>query len=107
MNRVWDYAGFAVWFVGLGYIMLWLADADDSRALSPTLQAVGVAAACFVAVRLALLAVARWRGRAGGGGKIHPARRADVAMPQTRPAPPRRLPTVKPRRHFGLRGGPH
>ena len=24
MNRVWDYIGFAVWFAGLGYIVLWL-----------------------------------------------------------------------------------
>ena len=29
MSRVWDYIGFAVWFAGLGYIVMWLLRSPD------------------------------------------------------------------------------
>ena len=57
MNRVWDYIGFAVWFAGLGYIVMWLFGSSDHLVLSPGLHAIGVAAAMFVPVRLVLRAV--------------------------------------------------
>jgi hypothetical protein len=103
MNRVWDYAGFVVWFMGLGYIVLWLVGSPEHRMLSPAFHLVGLASATFVAVRLLLLAIARWRvpfgvARAAAGA------RAPAAVIKPPPKPVRALPTVKPRDHFGLRG---
>ena len=101
MNRVWDYAGFVVWFSGLGYILLWLVGAPKHGMLPPALHLIGLAAACFVAVRLLLLAIARWRVPPGAASMAGP---PETALPP-RP-PPRPLPTVKPRNHFGLRDTP-
>lgn len=109
MNRVWDYICFAVWFAGLGYIVLWLLGSPDHLTLSPALHAIGRASAMFVAVRLLLHAVGRRRRAVVGAG-------AASALPARRPAailwPPRRKPArplrpVKPRSHLGLRGMPH
>jgi hypothetical protein len=102
MNRVWDYAGFAVWFVGLGYIAVWFV--PDHGSLSPALHVVGLTAAGLVAVRLMVLAIARLRRPAAGVAPV--AARKPHAMVKPRAEPPRPLPTVKPRRHFGLRGAP-
>jgi len=103
MNRVWDYAGFVVWFLGLGYIVLWLVGLPEHR-LPPALHVVGLASATFVAVRLVLLAIVRWRApmsvvRAGAA-----ARPPTVVLKSPPPKPAHPLPTVKPRNHFGLRG---
>ena len=101
MNRVWDYIGFAVWFAGLGYIVMWLLGSPDHLMLPPGLHALGVASAMLVPVRLVLHAVSR--------------RRAVPVVQARKPAyvlrPPRRkssypLRPVKPRSHFGLRGMP-
>ena len=102
MNRVWDHIGFAVWFAGLGYIVMWLLRSPDLLLLPPALHVLGVASAMFVPVRLLLRAMSRRRASAG-------------AVPTRKPAavlrPPRRkssypLRSVKPRSHFGLRGTP-
>ncbi len=61
MNRVWNYAGFVVWFLWLGYIVLWLAGSPEHWLLPPALHLAGLASATFVAVRLLLLSIARWR----------------------------------------------
>ena len=103
MNRVWDYAGFVVWFMGLGTIVLWLVGLSGHPMLPPALLLIGLASATFVAVRLLLLAIARWRvpfavARAGA------AARAPAAVIKPPPKPVRALPTVKPRDQFGLRG---
>ena len=37
MNRIKDYSGFAAWFVGLGYIVLW--PLTTSSACSPSIRA--------------------------------------------------------------------
>ncbi|HZT26960.1 MAG TPA: hypothetical protein VFA57_14775 [Pseudolabrys sp.] len=103
MNRVWDYAGFSVWFMGLGYIVLRLVDAPQHRNLPPTLHVTGLAAATFVAVRLLLLAIARWRVTPQASA-LPPASPAKELLPERAPQPALRLPTVKPRSHFGLRG---
>jgi hypothetical protein len=105
MNRVWDYAGFVIWFVGLGYVVMWLIGAPEYRMLAPAFHLVGLASATFVAVRLLLLAIARWRvpfsvARASGAAR---APDAVLKAPPSKPARP--LTTVKPREHFGLRGG--
>ena len=104
MNRVWDYAGFIVWFMGLGTIVLWLAGPVGRPMLPPALLLIGLASATFVAVRLLLLAIARWRvpfsvARATAAARP-PA--AVIKPPPSKPVRP--LPTVKPRDHFGLRG---
>lgn len=52
MNRVWDYIGFAVWFAGLGYIVLWLFGSPEHLTLPPALRVIGVASAMFVPVQL-------------------------------------------------------
>jgi len=104
MNRVWDYIGFAVWFAGLGYIVMWLLGSPNHLLPPPALHAIGVAAAMLVSVRLLL--------RAAG----HRRRTAQIAARPRKPAavlrPPWRRPKhplrpVKPRSHFGLRGTPH
>ncbi|MGH6663877.1 MAG: hypothetical protein ACREB2_03085 [Pseudolabrys sp.] len=103
MNRIWDYVGFAVWFAGLGYIVLWLFGSSEQLALSPGLHAVGVAAATFVPLRLLLRAVGHRRRAAQTA--IRPRHPATVLRPSRRkPAYPVRA--VKPRSHFGLRGMP-
>ena len=65
MTRVWDYISFAIWFAGLGYIVLWLLGSPDHLVLPPALHAIGVAAAVLVPVRLLLRVVKRRRAAAG------------------------------------------
>ena len=103
MNRVWDYAGFVVWFVGLGYIVMWLIASPEQRILPPAFHVAGLASATFVAVRLLLLAIARWRAPVSVV-RAEAAARAPAAVLKPPHKPARPLPTVKPRHHFGLRG---
>ncbi|HEY1475519.1 MAG TPA: hypothetical protein VGF53_15695 [Pseudolabrys sp.] len=102
MIRVWDYIGFAVWFAGLGYIVLWLLGSPGHLVLPPGLHAVGVASATLVPVRLLLRAVSRWRGAAAA--QLRKAA-AILRPPRRKSSYPIRL--VKARSHFGLRGVPH
>jgi hypothetical protein len=103
MNRVWDYVGFAVWFTGLGYIVMWLLCSSDYFVLPPSLQAVGVTSAMLVPIRLLMRAVGRRRHAAAN--TVPPRKPAAVLRPRRRkPAQPLR--SVKPRSHFGLRGVP-
>jgi len=102
MNRVWDYIGFAFWFAGLGYIVMWLLRSPDLLLLPPALHIVGIASAMFVPVRL----IARFIGRRRAAAGAIPARKPTTVL-----RPPRRkssypVRTVKPRSHFGLRGMP-
>lgn len=105
MNRVWDYAGFIVWFMGLGYLVMWLIGSPEYRMLAPAFHLVGLASATFVAVRLLLLAIARWRVPLSVARATAGARAPDSVFKAPPPKPPRPLPTVKPRPHFGLRDG--
>lgn len=107
MYRVWDYFNFAVWFAGLGYLVLWLSGTLDHLALPPGLHLIGVVSALFVPVRATFCMISRRRAAAACMPKIHP-RSPHAVLRQVRPkartlAP---LPTVKPRNHFGLRGRP-
>jgi len=102
MNRVWDYVGFAIWFTGLGYIVMWLLGPSDLLMLPPTLHVIGVATALLLPIRLAVRAVGRRR-RAPAGA----AQPRETALPLRRRHPPRPLRPVKPRSQFGLRGAPH
>jgi hypothetical protein len=105
MNRVGDYIGFVVWFVGLGYIVLWLVAMIAEPILPPALHAVGLLAACLVAVRLLLLAHARRH--ASAAVPVVDARVPATSFECSGKAEARPLRSVKPRHHFGLRGTPH
>ena len=102
MNRVWDYIGFAVWFSGLGYIVLWLFGSPEHLMLPPALRVIGVGSAMFVPVRLFLRAV----GRRHAAACAIPARKPAAVLRPRRRKPAYPLRPVKPRSHFGLRGMP-
>jgi hypothetical protein len=48
MNRGRDCISFAVWFAGLGYIVMWLLRSPDLLLLPPALHVLGGASAMFV-----------------------------------------------------------
>lgn len=135
MDRCKDYFGFVVWFAGIGYAVLWpfsasgeggypfgaaiacghagdgviaaLCELPHSVALPLGLHLVGFAATTMVAASVALRLLDRWRLRPG----VIAAEALNVRLPGAIPArpfrqPARRLRTVKPRAHFGLRGMP-
>ena len=134
MNRVWDYVHFAVWLLGIGYIVLWPLTSFDHGApfaaplicsfsplawlchlphpltLPPGLQLIGVVSAGWVCLRLVSRAIGRLRRvrayRAGTASALSTRIPAAMLRPQRRkPVSPLRQ--VKPRSHFGLRGNPH
>lgn len=131
MNRLRDYARFAVWFVGLGYMAIWplsangtggamfgapilchasapfvlgmLCHAPHPLKLPPAMHALGLLSAVAVALWLLCRALRR----------IHCLRAVHIAnlralqirarpMRASRPSP--RLPRIKQRSQFGLRG---
>jgi hypothetical protein len=120
MQQLKAAAGFAVWFVGLTYIVLWVLTGalgssaqrcDDSKewtaafcglthpqTLSPLVQLAGLLAAIAAFVRLLLIALRRARqpqvGAAPGAAKF--------LRRMRRPEPT--VNRVKGRDHFGLRG---
>ena len=120
MGRIRDYASFAAWFIGLGYIILWplaaphvdleagsarcrdghdllrqLCEVASPARLPPLLHLLGLTAAIFVIVRLLLIALRAAR-KASDQQPAEPPRR--------RRRPPRTVMRVKARDHFGLRG---
>jgi hypothetical protein len=127
MNRIKDYSGFAAWFLGLGYLVLWPITADEFGGVSfgasilcregaaqwlgllcnaasalrlpPGLHLLGFMSALYVAARV--LADTVRRSRHASLSATSPALHAD-APPPRKPRPPRRY--VKPRTQFGLRG---
>lgn len=137
MNRVHDYIGFAVRFLGFGYMALWpLTAADGGLAaldlsslcvrplalvgtlchlspalhLSPGLHLIGTISAGSVLTGLALRPWRRWRRKRDSAADIA---RLDIEArlkPVRRPPPPPPPPPrryVRPRSQFGLRGAPH
>lgn len=132
MNRIKDYAGFAIFFAGLGYIVLWplttpefggrpfaasifcrrgspsvldwLCNSAHPLQLSPGLHAAGILSAIVVMVRLLLYVIRRWR-RATTTRESVLTARIPVAPPTWR-RPARPLRPVKARTQFGLRGTP-
>jgi hypothetical protein len=97
MTLVADYVRFALWLLGIGYIVAW----------PPGLQMIGLVSASWVCLRLVLGGIARWRRARFQRTASMPAAR----IPATVPRPPRQKPLtslrhVKPRSHFGLRGQP-
>src|SRR5450631_4406544 len=105
MNRVWDYIGFAFWFAGLGYIVLWLFGSPEHLTLPPALRVIGVASAMFVPVRLLLRAVIRRRHAAGVRDSRAETRcRAAAAAAQAGvyASPGQAAQPFRPARHAGL-----
>jgi hypothetical protein len=132
MNRVQDYAGFAVRLFGIGYAVLWpftgmpqdgaplgaahvcappmlrlLCGLPHPLILPAVFHVVGCAAAAWVAVWLSLWVLKR--GRRARSARECVARALNARIPSLTLRSPRRKPagrlrTVKPRSHFGLRG---
>ena len=134
MNRIKDYSGFAAWFVGLGYIVLWpltssglsgqpfgaavmcrdktpemlgfMCNSAHSLSMPPGLHALGFVSAMFVTTRLLIVGVKRSRRavKRRTSPSLPAAPTTDAPLAR-KPQP--RGPTVKARTHFGLRGVPH
>jgi len=133
MNRVRDYAGFAIWLLGIGYIVLWpltsldhgapfaaslicslwplgfLCHLPHPLALPPGLHVIGIVSAAWICLWLALHMIARLRRarahRAGAASALSTRIPAALLRPsQRKPISPLRQ--VKPRTLFGLRGKP-
>lgn len=118
MRRLKLCAEFGLWFVGLGYIVMWLiagplnwplglrniCGADDSlscalvhpQALPPLVHVVGLVAAIVVLVRLLLIALRDAKAPAVADDVARRTRRARKPQPTVE--------RLKARDHFGLRG---
>jgi hypothetical protein len=130
MNRVGEYIRFAVWFSGLGYIVLWPMTAHDDgiavasfacgqsfvladficgpRAglhLSPGLHLAGMMSSAFVVMCLVLRPLRRRRARAAGKDVQTAPVMIHLRIGKKSVPPPHRY--VRPRSHFGLRNAPH
>ena len=110
MNRVGEYIRFAMWFTGLGYVVLWPLTAYDVGVrlhLSPGLHLAGMMSSTGVLICLLLRPLRRrWRARAAGAGAAPPPAMVRLRIgKKSAPPPPRRY--VRPRSHFGLRGARH
>jgi hypothetical protein len=133
MNRIKDYIGFAIWLLGIGYIVFWPFTSSDNGVpfaaslicqfpwlallchlphpltLPPGLQLIGLLSAGWVCLRLATRAIVRlWRARvhrASAASALNARIPAALLRPSLRkPISPLRQ--VKPRSRFGLRGTP-
>jgi hypothetical protein len=104
MNRVWDHIGFAIWFAGLGYIVMWLLSSPDLLLLPPALHLLGMASAMFVPVHFLLRAIRRRRAASAACPVCARKPAAVLRPPRRKTSYPLR--PVKPRSHFGLRGMP-
>jgi hypothetical protein len=110
MDRCKDYFGFAMGFAGIGYAVLWpltaIGNGGHPFVLPAGLHALGLAAVLLAAARLSCRLLRRWRLRAS----LMPAAALNARLPGAIPSRPkkpvRRMRTVKPRKHFGLRGLP-
>ena len=96
MQRVKDYAGFGVWFLGLSYIVMFATGGADAHPAlnAPAVRLIGTLAAIAVFVRLLLIAVRSTKRRPDDS--LKPARRLRKPQPTVK--------RIKSRDHFGLRG---
>lgn len=84
--------------------MLWLVGSPQHHMPPPAFHLAGLALATFVAMRLQLLAIARWRVPFSVTRASATARPPGAVLKASPPKAHRPLPTVKPRDQFGLRG---
>ena len=108
MNRVGEYIRFAMWFMGLGYGVLWPFTAYDDLGvrlqLSPGLHLVGMLASSGVLICILLRPLRRWRLVRAKDADAAPQPVVPLRLLRKPPPPPRRY--VRPRTHFGLRNAP-
>lgn len=118
MNRIKDYIGFAAWFSGLGYIVLWpvtspdlsgrpfgasifcrdntlsvldfLCNSAHTLRLPPALHAIGLLSALFVTARLLVHAVRRSRRAASRRAAATSTITARIPAAILPPSPPRK-----------------
>jgi hypothetical protein len=128
MNRLRDYIGFIIRFLGLGYLALWplasnggaggklfgasilcrtgvldvLCHSPHPLAMPPALHAMGVLSVLAVAGQFIWRLLRRARHRAAARTPIIPAPGVDNSLRKPTPRP--RCRPVQPRDHFGLRG---
>ncbi|MGI8527760.1 MAG: hypothetical protein ACR2K5_16630 [Pseudolabrys sp.] len=100
MERIGEYSGFAVWFLGLGYIIAWALMPESVGALPASLHAIGLAALMFLP--LPLWGYLRRRNKSVTAATSLQALARDYHHVGSPPAVT--CPKVKPRSHFGLRG---
>lgn len=101
MNRVGDYCGFGMRFVGVGYIALLPLAAP----LPPGLHLLGMTCTGGLGIYLIVRRLSRWRRDRAHRALTLAARMPAALMRRSRRTPAR---PVKPRSHFGMRGGvPH
>jgi hypothetical protein len=98
MERVRDYGGFVVLFMGLGYLAGWALTTERLAAMPAGLHAIGLTAVAFLPLRAWSYVRERRTKTAAATSPVQLA-----AIPVFRRPDPRR-PRVKPRNHFGLRG---
>ncbi|MBV8792118.1 MAG: hypothetical protein JO205_14260 [Pseudolabrys sp.] len=95
MDRVRDYGGFVVWFMGFGYLVGWALIPDRVQAMPAGMHAMGLTAVVFLPVR----AWTYFRDK-----RKPPIQPLTSYRPVWPDSPPR--PRIKPRNQFGLRGVP-
>ncbi len=102
MERVREYGGFVVWFLGLGYVAAWALVPDRLGNTPASLHAMGLTAVAFLP----------WRAWVYLHGRNHPVAVATSLQAVVRdygrvtPPPLATRRPVKPRSQFGLRGMP-
>jgi hypothetical protein len=128
LNRVGDYSGFVIRFLGVGYIVLWplieptpLAASVLCGAAQPLafvcnlphvislpigLHVIGIVCAACVGLALAARPVARWRRERTQRSVLLAARVPAAAKRSFRQKPSRPYRRVRARDHFGLRNAP-
>lgn len=114
MHRVKDHICFAVSFIGLGYIVLWMVTAP--LILPPGIHLAGLISTLYVAARSAWWLVRRARCTNVPAGVAAPVPPGRLSVVRKRPpgqsirrhlAPPQQPARwVRPRSEFGLRGPP-
>lgn len=131
MKLVRDYLGFAIWFAGIGYMVLWpltdggndmpfggsyvcnadalsvVCDLDQPLTLPPALHVLGAISAMAVIGQLAWRVLRRLRRSAGVDTGKPDLRLSAVVDPRARRSTMRIPRQVRPRREFGLRRSLH
>jgi hypothetical protein len=131
MKLARDYLGFAIWFAGIGYMVLWpltaggkgmpfggsyvcnadalsvVCDLDQPLALPPALHVLGAISAMIVIGQFVWRVLRRLRRPAGADTATSDRRISALVDPRARRSTMRIPRQVTPRREFGLRRSLH